>query len=193
MSTTSRITAALAATAALALPVVATQAGQAPLASAATTSSSHVIDLRAHPQDLVTFASPTGNITCQLDREAGGYTVRCDVAHATWKTPRTKCGPMAFGDSVYATATRTGLTCHTDTLNGGARLGGFGTEWASTTAGRRLASHAHGNATLPYGTTILVSRTAGCTSRTTGVSCWNGNKTVTQHFTVARNSYNLHR
>ena len=69
--------------------------------------------------DVVRFASPTGNIRCELSSSGA----RCDIADRSW-TPTAKPADCSaqWGHGLFVDAQRAGLACVGSALDGGKKL-----------------------------------------------------------------------
>lgn len=120
--------------------------------------------LATAPSDEITaFASPTGNIGCQITATEA----RCDIAENDWGDRRPTVPPsceLAYGDAVVVSeADPGGFACHGDTVLGA-------------------------GPPLPYGESVRVGDLV-CTSGEAGVEC--RNESTRHGFSIARGGYRL--
>lgn len=143
--------------------------------------------------DVVGFASPTGNILCDLYTESA----RCLVTQHSWTAPAPTDCPLDYGDTVEVSTGKGGYACHGDAVGSGAL--------AADTEGRRIPQPSWfidgvdpivGSPSadrvswyaLSYGRTMRTG-SFRCSSAEAGVTCTN---TTTKHgFVVSRSQVRL--
>ena len=138
-------------------------AAQTTASSTAAPSGTPAVSMDLSNKSLTGIVSPSGHIACLLTDDP--VAARCDVEGAHWAGVKLPKCPLDYGDSAEVGPKKAHLTCHGDTV--------FGVP---------------GAVTLPYGQSARYHDIV-CTSRTTGITCWNGSG---HGFMVSRESYRLY-
>ncbi len=164
----------------LSLPSRASGSAQATTTAPVSTGATDVRKVSA----VAAFATPSGRIVCIIADDS----VRCDFISddKAWTSPQPKGCDLAWGDSLYLTATA-GSTCHGDTLADAPALDSGYVGWRRS-SDPTVEMNGLTLAALPYGSAILVG-VLRCDSAATGVTCRN---TSTGHgLTMSREAYSI--
>ncbi len=143
-------------------------------------------------KDSAAFASPSGNIVCELRRgeETAHTSVRCDVVEHAWTLPpRPADCEYEWGNGVLLVRGSAYLGCASDTALYAAVVDSPSAWWLGRPGSQRITVDSRGAmAALAYGASLRLG-TVTCLSATDGVHCTDA--TTGHGFDIAKATYRL--